>query len=252
MGRTLSDVAVLLNAMIGVDAGDPKTSDAASLANTDFTQFLSLEKAKQLKVGVILFEQTIAAQKAALEKQSGETISEEDFNSFIPMFVAGNPHQAIEALKSQGIEVVEIKQADLPAEVSTGQPQLLHGFNKDLNAFFKGLNKPAPISTTKEVLEFNKKDMANRAPYNQHYVEWSVNSKQTEEEYARLVGEAQSYAKAWMKAILVKYDVDVLITGISYTNNAGAAGIPALTIPAGLDVTGQPTGRPYTLWGLSL
>lgn len=242
MGRTLSDVAVLLNAMTGVDAGDPKTSDAASLANTDFIQFLSLERAKKLKVGVVLFEQTIAARKAAMEKQSGETMSEEDLNSFIPLIVAGNPHQAIEALKSQGIEVVEIKQADLPAEVATGQPQLLHGFNKDLNAFFKRLNKPAPISTTREVVEFNKKDMANRAPYNQHYVEWSVNSEQTKEEYARLVGESQSYAKAWMKAILVKYDVDVLVTGTSYTNNAGAAGIPALTIPAGLDVTGQPTG----------
>ncbi|MBW1751046.1 MAG: MliC family protein, partial [Deltaproteobacteria bacterium] len=242
MGRTLSDVAVLLNAMIGVDASDPKTSDAATLANTDFTQFLSLERAKQLKVGVILFEQTIAAKKATIEKQSGEILSAEDLNLLIPMVVAGNPHQAIQALKSQGIEVVEIKEADLPGDVATGQPLLLHGFNTDLNAFFKGLNKTAPISTTGEVVEFNKKDMANRAPYNQHYVEWSVNSEQTEEEYARLVGEAQSYAKAWMKAILVKYDVDVVVTGISYTNNAGAAGIPALTIPAGLDATGQPTG----------
>ncbi|MBW1751457.1 MAG: hypothetical protein JRJ37_12440, partial [Deltaproteobacteria bacterium] len=242
MGRTLSDVAVLLNAMIGVDAADPKTSDAASLANTDFTQFLSLEKAKKLKVGVMLFEQTIAARKTAMEKKSGDTMSEEDLDLLIPLVVAGSPHQAIEALKSQGIEVVEIRQADLPADVATGQPQLLHGFNKDLNAFFKGLNKPAPISTTREVVEFNKEDMANRAPYNQHFVEWSVNSEQTEEEYVRLVGEAQNYAKAWMKAILTKYDVDVVVTATSYSNNAGAAGIPALTIPAGLDATGQPTG----------
>ena len=242
MGRTLSDVAVLLNAMIGVDAADPKTSDAASLANTDFTQFLSLEKAKKLKVGVMLFEQTIAARKTAMEKKSGDTMSEEDLDLLIPLVVAGNPHQAIQALKSQGIEVVEIKQADLPGDVATGQPQLLHGFNTDLDAFLKGLNKPAPISTTGEVVEFNKKDMANRAPYNQHFVEWSVNSEQTEEEYVRLVGEAQNYAKAWMKAILTKYDVDVVVTATSYSNNAGAAGIPALTIPAGLDATGQPTG----------
>ena len=242
MGRTLSDVAVLLNAMIGVDAADPKTSDAASLANTDFTQFLSLEKAKKLKVGVMLFEQTIAAKKTAMEKEMGKALSEEDLNSQIPMIVPGNPNQAIEALKSQGIEVVEIKQADLPNSVDTAQPQLSYGFHADLDAFFKGLNKPAPMSTTREVVEFNKKDMANRAPYNQRFVEWSVNSEQTEEEYERLVGETQAYAKAWMKAILVKYDVDVLVTATAYSSNAGAAGIPALTIPAGLDVTGQPTG----------
>jgi len=228
--------------MIGVDAGDPKTSDAASLANTDFTQFLSLERAKKLKVGVILFEQTIAAKKTAMEKEMGKALSEEDLNSQIPMIVPGNPNQAIEALKSQGIEVVEIKQADLPNSVDTAQPQLSYGFHADLDAFFKGLNKPAPMSTTREVVEFNKKDMANRAPYNQRFVEWSVNSEQTEEEYERLVGETQAYAKAWMKAILVKYDVDVLVTATAYSSNAGAAGIPALTIPAGLDVTGQPTG----------
>ncbi|MEA3468939.1 MAG: amidase family protein [Thermodesulfobacteriota bacterium] len=242
MGRTLNDVAVLLNAMIGVDAGDPKTSDASALANTDFTQFFSLEKAKQLKVGVILFEQIIAAGKTAMEKKTGDPMSEEDLNSLIPLVVEGNPYTAIQALKAQGIKVVEIKQADLPKDVDTAQPQLLYGFHADLNAFFKGLSKSAPMTTTKEVVEFNQKDMANRAPYNHRYVEWSVKSEQTAEEYVRLVGEAQSYARAWMKAILTKYDVDVVVTAISYANNAGAAGIPALTIPTGLDVTGKPTG----------
>ncbi len=242
MGRTLGDVAILLNAMVGVDPQDPKTSDAAALANTDFTTFLSLEKAKELKVGVFLFEQTIDDQKSAIKEKTGHTLTEEELTEFIPMIVAGNPHQAIEALKSQGIEVVEIKQADLPADVDTAQPQLLFGFHKDLDGFFQAHNGPASMNTTEEVIQFNQKDMTNRAPYGQRYLEWSVESEQTTEEYARLVGEAQQYARTWIKAILDRYDVDVLVTATSYTTNGGAAGIPALTIPAGLDMSGKPTG----------
>ena len=53
MGRSLADVAALLTVMAGVDKNDPKTSDAASLAGVDFTQFLSLDQARKLRVGVI-------------------------------------------------------------------------------------------------------------------------------------------------------------------------------------------------------
>ncbi len=43
VGRTVTDVAVLLTAMTGVDANDPETSKAAELAETDFTQYLTPE-----------------------------------------------------------------------------------------------------------------------------------------------------------------------------------------------------------------
>ena len=36
--------------------------------------------------------------------------------------------------------------------------------------------------------------------------------------------------------------VDVLISGMTYAAQAGAAGVPALTIPAGLDPAGRPQG----------
>ena len=62
MGCSLADVAALLTVMAGVDKNDPKTSDVASLAGTDFTQFLSLDQARKLRVGVIILDQTVAAQ----------------------------------------------------------------------------------------------------------------------------------------------------------------------------------------------
>ncbi len=61
MGRSLMDVALMLNAMAGVDENDPKTADAAALADVDFTEFLSLDQARDLRVGVIIPAQDAAA-----------------------------------------------------------------------------------------------------------------------------------------------------------------------------------------------
>ncbi|MCB0194719.1 MAG: LysM peptidoglycan-binding domain-containing protein [Anaerolineae bacterium] len=242
MGRSVTDVAILLNAMTGVDPNDPKTSDAAALTGTDFTQFLDLEQAKELKVGVVMFEQKIAANKEAVEEAQGETIPDDVLTSLIPLWVEGSPFQAIEALESQGIEIVQIMEADLPPTADTAQPQLNFGFQDDFKTFAAGLGEPAPVASLTEVVAFNEEDMVNHAPYNHRYVQWSVETELTAEEQAQIVAEAQAYAEAWMTSIVETYDVDVLIAATLYAGNAGAAGVPALTIPAGLDATGKPSG----------
>ena len=237
MGRSVTDVAILLNAMTGVDPNDPKTSDAASLADTDFTQSLSLEQAKKLKVGVVQvateaeLDAMSEEELVALLQQNGWTISD------LLLSI-----QAPEALESQGIEVVSINKADLPADADTAQPQLMYGFQADLNAFLAGLDKPAPISSAADVVAFNEEEMANRAPYNHRFVKWSVETDITVEDQEQIVAEAQAYANAWITSIMETYGIDVLIAGIAYAGNAGAAGVPALTVPAGLDINGQPQG----------
>ncbi|NKQ36223.1 MAG: hypothetical protein HF973_11485 [Chloroflexi bacterium] len=72
-------------------------------------------------------------------------------------------------------------------------------------------------------------------------VEWSVNTKTTAEEYQTALIFAQTEVDKWIKGILEKYDVDVLMMGTNYTK-AGLAGVPALTIPTGISATGEPTG----------
>ena len=67
MGRSVTDVAILLNALAGVDENDPKTADAAALADVDFTQYLSLDEARKVRVGVILPTQQLADLVAAIE-----------------------------------------------------------------------------------------------------------------------------------------------------------------------------------------
>ena len=111
-----------------------------------------------------------------------------------------------------------------------------------MKRFFAGLGAPAPISSLDDVVAFNNEDPANRAPYGQGYVEGSAGTQLTAGDQARILSVAQWNAKTWMTTILEKYDVDVVVTGMLYAGHAGAYGVPALTIPAGLDPNGQPQG----------
>ena len=250
IGRSLTDVALLLNVMAGVDQNDAKTSDAAALAGVDFTQFLSLDEARKLRVGVIVptqkVNQYLAAKAAQRQAALGRELTQEEQTALLYEEVlpdlGGDPEVAIKALKAVGIEVVEIPDDTLPAEADTAQPLLPYDFQHGIAKFFEGVGAAAPITSLADVVAINNEDPANRAPYGQHFVEWSAETKMTDAEYERVLAVARALAANWMKTVIEQNDVDVLVTGMSYSGNAGAAGVPALTIPAGLDPKGRPQG----------
>jgi amidase len=138
-----------------------------------------------------------------------------------------------------GIEVVEIPDDNL-TNVDTASPLLPYDFQHSVKEFFKGAD--APVSSLEDVISINNEDPANRAPYGQRFVEWSAETNMTAEEYERVHTVAVALANEWMNALIEENDVDVVVTGMSYSGNAGAAGVPALTIPAGFDPKGQPQG----------
>lgn len=242
MARSLLDLALLLNVIRGVDERDPKTRDATALAETDFTQFLSLERARKLRVGVFMFEQSYAANAAEREALAGQTVVQAGVEGAHLLNYAGSPGQAIAALESQGIAVVRIPEAQLPPRISLILPQLQYEFREGLNAFLSELGTQAPVLSMDAIVQFNALDLPNRAPYNQRWVVLSNSIERSADEHRAIVGEAQAYARAWMDWILHTYQVDVLVTGMEYTLQAGPAGVPALTIPAGVYANGQPDG----------
>jgi len=251
MGRSVTDVAILLNALAGVDENDPKTADAAALAGVDFTQYLSLDEARKVRVGVILPTQQVtnfvAAVKAAAEANTGKAPTDEELQAIVAAMllppVAGDTAPAIEALKAQGIEVVAIDDSTLPwPDLDTAQPQLPYDFKAGIADFFAKVGEGAPITSLADVVALNNEDPANRAPYGQSFLEWSVADELTPEEFARVQATAATIGETWMRTILEQNDVDILVTGMKYAGNAGAAGVPALTIPNGLDPNGRPQG----------
>jgi amidase len=250
MGRSVTDVALLLTAMAGVDANDAKTADAAALAGMDFTQFLSLVEARKLRVGVIIPTQAVSAtlqgQVALLEQITGQPLSDADRQALLGQEVlptwGGDPQIAIDALAALGIEVVRIEDVTLPQLPDTARPLLAHSFRAGLDAFFAGLPAPAPVSSLAEVVAFNAEDPANRVPFGQAFLEAAAADTLTDAEYDRVRAVAQAFARTWIKTVLASNDVDVLVSGMTYASSAGAAGVPALTIPAGFDPSGRPQG----------
>jgi amidase len=250
MGRSVTDVALLLTALAGVDANDPKTADAAALAGTDFTQYLSLDEARKLRVGVIIPTQvvstTLPRQVAVMEQLGGKPLTEEERQALLAEEVlptwGGDPQIAIDALAALGIEVVLIDDTTLPPFPDTTRPLLAHSFRQSLDELLAGLPSPAPAGSLAEIVAFNAEDPANRVPYGQAFLEDAAADSLTDEEYVRVRAVAQAFARTWIKTVLESNNVDVLVSGMTYSSNAGAAGVPALTIPAGRDPSGRPQG----------
>jgi len=235
MGRTVTDVAVLLTAMTGVDNNDPVTQDAASLAGVDFTAFLTPEAADGLRVGIVL--QT-----------------EEDIEQFIKDLGmaddrAENVRQALRAdadlMRKQGknfadlgLEVVEVSASALPDNIDL-LAVLPYGFKDAINPFLIGLGDQVRVQSLEEIIALNSKDMSNRAPYGQGYLDESQNASISEGEYLALKEQNQTTARDALSSLFVDYGVDVLLSDVGQAY--APAGFPAITVPNGYDESGQPT-----------
>jgi len=91
IARTVTDAAILLTAMAGVDAEDDTTNEAAELAGTDFTKLLDAQALQGVRVGLF----TSAAEPY-------ENMTNEEFFDLIGM------SPAIAGLEAAGAEVVPI------------------------------------------------------------------------------------------------------------------------------------------------
>lgn len=197
IGRTVTDVAVLLTAMTAPDPTNPETSD---LTQTDFTQFLTDDAMKGLRVGLVAEDEALTQAFAAV-----------------------------------GIEVVQVDPKDIPGPIDV-RPALEYGFQDSMNRFLAAVD--APVKTLADVVEVNKQDLNNRAPYGQGYVEGSVNTKTTQDEYEQMKAEDSQGSVDAITAVFEKYGIDVLMSDVH--QRYAPAGFPVITVPAGYDENGQP------------
>ncbi len=235
MGRTVTDVAVLLSAMTGMDDNDPETVNAAEMAGADYTQYLNAEALSGVRVGLLVWnDEAFAAYFADLG------IVDPDAQAEIrASFEAQIAEQRAvgDALKKAGVTVLDIPPSALPGRVDI-VPVLTHGYQVAINQFLTDLGEDAPVASLEAIIAFNKEDLANRAPYEQDYLEASQDSKMTDEEFNRLVQDNQQTARQGIDGLLAKYDVDVVVSDLGQLY--APAGYPALTVPSGYAADGTP------------
>lgn len=235
MARTVRDAAILLGALTGVDERDPVTAQSKGRTSPDYTSFLTEGGLKGKRVGV---------EKSHFKGHEG---------------VVALYTQAVEVLKQQGAEVVEIEL--FKALEGLGQAEFLvlcYEFKDGLNRYLAGASaRPKSLS---DVIAFNTANAARAMPFFQQETlvlsdkKGGLDTPEYQEALQKTTGSRKIIddllRENRLDAIcgvtngpaccidLVSGDYD---TGFSFSSPAAMAGYPHITVPMGL-VLGLPVG----------
>lgn len=236
MGRSVEDIAILLTAMAGSDPADPATAQADA-HKTDYAAALSGASLKGKRLGVLSFATGLVPEEDALFDQ------------------------AVDLLRAQGAEVVELK--DYKPPESLGEDELLvlmTELKADLNAYLATTPAAVKTRTLADVIAFNRADPRELTLFGQELFEQAQETKGLDDP-AYLKARADSLRQAGAEGIdklltdnrldaLIApsfgpaYRVDV-VTGDHDTGSSSSlpaiAGYPHLTVPMG-QVRGLPVG----------
>jgi amidase len=233
MGRTVTDVAVLLGAMTGADDNDPATRVLAGTAPVDYTQCLDTRRAAGMRVGIDDMDdaaiEALAARWAEWMEDPIDTLRREIRRDNERM------QEQAKTLAALGIEMVKVPPAAIPPEPPYTQ-LIDYAFRDALNQFLLRLGDEAPVRSLAEIVAINAQDLHNRAPYGQGYLLSALNCGMTADQYAA-ESAAHQAVRAQVSALFTEYRLDALLSR-SYVY--AAAGLPALSVPAGYDEHGQP------------
>jgi amidase len=145
MCRTVTDAAVLLTAIAGVDPGDPATErrNGGTTERVDYTTFLEPGALRGARIGV-------ARREFWGYSPEADRVCE----------------TALEALRDAGAVIVD--PADIPnaGEYDRAEWQvLLYEFKADLNAYLRDWAPTASARTLADLIAFNERERASEMPY---------------------------------------------------------------------------------------
>lgn len=236
MARTVSDAAILLGALTGIDVNDGVTKTQRSFA--DYTRFLDKGGLKGARLGVA-------------RKYFG-------FNDRVDKLM----NESIDVIKRLGAVVVD--PTDIPTSGKFDDSELevlLYEFKADLNNYLRRLGSSTPVHSLKEVIEFNEKNRDREMPYfgQDLFIKAEAKGPLTEKKYLQALAKNHLLSRAQgIDFIMRKHRLDALVaptggpawptdwingdhfTG-GYSSASAVAGYPHITVPAGY-VFGLPVG----------
>jgi amidase len=230
MGRTVTDAALLLNAMVGVDSRDGATTSAPT-ARQDYTAALKADALKGARIGVA------RAQYFGYSASADRLVQ-----------------AAIDQMKSQGATIVD--PADIPTAARLDACEievLLYELKADLNAYLAARGTAAHASSLKALIAFNEQERAREMPYfgQELFIRAQAKGPLTAPEYVAVSTLCRQLAQEQgIDAVMTKNRLDALVAptvGPAWptdllngdrfiggsTTPAAVAGYPSITVPAG-------------------
>ncbi|MCB2218786.1 MAG: amidase [Bacteroidetes bacterium] len=236
MARTVTDAAICLGTLTGVDQFDSKTLASEDHALKDYTPFLKKDGLKGKRLGY--FTKPIG------------------INYKVDSLMAQN----VKFLTSQGATIIELDQLyedfvnDLSFEI------MLYEYKDGLNKYFASLGPDAPVKSLADVIAFNKNDSIELMYFNQELMimaqaKESLDSPHYKEILSKML---KAVREEGIDRIMNENNLDAIIapTGapawktdhvngdayhVGSSSPAAIAGYPNITVPMGF-IEGLPVG----------
>ncbi|MCH7763977.1 MAG: amidase [Candidatus Marinimicrobia bacterium] len=228
MARTVRDAAIFLGVLVGVDSTDEKTLESRGKFYTDYTKFLKEDGLQGKRIGLY---------QAPLGKNYKVDILMD---------------KAVDFLKSQGVDIIEIDEIANSKMSSYSFEIMLYEYKDGLNKYFQSLGSDAPVKSIEELIAFNQSDSIELNYFNQKYLEMAQEKGDlTSEEYVEaLTKMIKGSREEGIDKVMNLHNLDAiiaptgspawktdLINGDSFqlgsSSPAARAGYPNITVPMG-------------------
>jgi amidase len=230
MGRTVSDIAILLNVLAGRDPNDPATEGAVSHIESDYTRFLDPEGLRGARLGIA-------------RKFFG-------FNASVDRLI----NRRIAEMAQLGAEIVD------PAEFSSHEQYddselevLLYEFKADLNAYLEERGSSVRVHSLADIISFNEIRRSEEMPFFEQdiMIEAEKKGPLTEKAYTDALAKNHQLSRnQGIDAVIKEHRLDAIVaptTGPAWLTDwvtgdhesgscatpPAVAGYPHITIPAG-------------------
>ncbi|MFT5244639.1 MAG: amidase [Urechidicola sp.] len=215
--KNVIDTGIMMSAMFGND-----TDDSASL-KTDFDAYW--------------FTNYFVNEEMPFESKSFGV-----YKDFLKDTLYAN---AVEILKKKGAKIFELESKE--SELNGFLTLLNIDMRNDLPKYLKNnASKKLSISSVQDVIDFNKKDSILTMPYGQALFYGIVGDTTNTEGFERVKSSLAIKGKQYFEDDFYNHSLDAILSINNYhAAEAAVAKYPALTVPMGYTIEGQPKGLTF-------